>query len=217
MDLSAVASQTSPGIFTEPQPSQTPINSTNKFFIHNLRFQLQFHWTIKFLLSYYGLGCETLMPLQRGFQTAPCRRRLLATLICITGYVHKTGIVTIPAHGQPRRSFPKHLPRTMEDHKYPHSTDTAPSGGNVTELELGGTFIDAPSPGELRIRRDTWVRIDLASGTILEISTSQAGPSNVGRLSIKLPSEMVVVPGFIDCVCIPLGGRVISYRLIGWW
>jgi hypothetical protein len=143
--------------------------------------------------------------------------------ICTPGRYLNQGISLTSACIYARRTprsppeFPQSFPRTMEDHMYPHSTGTAPPGGDPTELELGGTFIDAPAPGELRIRRDTWVRIDLTSGTILDISTSQAGPSRGERLSIKMPPEMVVVPGFIDCVCISSGGLGIRHRLIGWW
>ena len=64
------------------------------------------------------------------------------------------------------------------------------------KLAIFGTFIDAPTMGELRIRRDTWITVDTRTGRIESISTTAPGS---GYEVVTVGRRGVVVPGFIDC------------------
>jgi hypothetical protein len=98
-----------------------------------------------------------------------------------------------------------------------YSTNMAPrfpgvtSAGTMleTKLVLHGTFIDTPSPGELRVREDTLITVDIASGRIQSIAPRRSSSSSTpdhevaGVERLTLGARRVVVPGFVDCVRSP--------------
>lgn len=69
---------------------------------------------------------------------------------------------------------------------------------------IHGTFIDAPSPTALRVRRDCEVVVNMA-GTIESIRNIHEGElrkglEDEGVSYIKLKEGQVICPGLIDCV-----------------
>lgn len=78
------------------------------------------------------------------------------------------------------------------------------------KLAIIGTFIDAPAFGEIRVRSDTVVVVDVLSGTIESITPAQAqgsewecDDSDIKIIDLRANAMRVVLPGFVDCVVTP--------------
>ncbi|KAF8244487.1 Metallo-dependent hydrolase [Wilcoxina mikolae CBS 423.85] len=82
------------------------------------------------------------------------------------------------------------------------------------KLAIIGTFIDAPAAGEIRVRSDTVVVVDVVSGTIESIITPQQAQAreqkrniwecngssdDIKIIDLRANAARVIVPGFVDC------------------
>lgn len=80
-----------------------------------------------------------------------------------------------------------------------------------TRYIIYGTFIDAPTPAALRVRRDCEIVVDV-TGTIESITKAKPREKDKDGEEvcyIKLKRGQVICPGLIDCVriCYPYAQR----------
>ena len=88
----------------------------------------------------------------------------------------------------------------------PHHPDRRDD--KYTKLAVYGTFIDAPNPGEVRVRKDTCIVIDRSSGRIESILKADDktyrklgySDSEVEVVDLSSEPERVFIPGFVDTV-----------------